>query len=125
MKAAVAHLSAAVVVATLLLGGAPLVLAGTAAFIGPLAARLALRDEFARRHAAAALRFNLSVALYTGAIWAAAALIAIGPYTVQVIPFLVLASLLVTLNWVLFTAVAVHRAATGQSFTYPMTIRGI
>ena len=125
MKPALAHLSAAFVVLAALVAGASLVLAGTLAFLGPLAARVALRDEFARRHAAAALRFNVSVAIYTGATWAALSLVAIGPYTVQLVPFLVLASLLVALNWLLFTAIAVHRAATGQTFTYPMTIRGI
>ena len=123
--AAAAHLSPAAVVLLLTGAGAPLVLAGTAAFLGPLAARLALRDPFARRHAAAALRFNVSIAVYTGAIWAALSLLELGPYTVQLVPFLVLGSLLVALNWLLFMAIATYRAATGQPFTYPMTIRGI
>jgi uncharacterized Tic20 family protein len=121
--AAVAHLSAfvAALVAIAVAGG-PVLWAGMVAFLGPLAAGLALRDPFARRHARAALRFNLSVALYTGAIGAGLSLIPTGPYTVQLIPFLIICNLLVALNWLMFTLIAAHRAATGQTFTYPMTI---
>ncbi|MGH2945974.1 MAG: DUF4870 domain-containing protein [Solirubrobacteraceae bacterium] len=121
--ATVAHLSSLVaVLAVVAVAGRPVLWAGVAAFLGPLAARLALRDPFARRHAGAALRFNLSVALYVGAVGAGLALIPTGPYTVQLIPFLVMCNLLVALNWLLFTIVAAHRAATGQAFSYPMTI---
>jgi uncharacterized Tic20 family protein len=121
--AAVAHLSSVVAVAAaVVVAGGPVLWAGAAAFLGPLSARLALRDPFARRHAAAALRFNVSIAVYTAAIGVALALIPTGPYTVQLIPFLIICNLLVALNWLLFTIIAVHRAATGQTFTYPMTI---
>jgi uncharacterized Tic20 family protein len=121
--AAAAHLSSvAVALGVVAAAGRPVLWAGGAAFLGPLAARLALRDAFARRHAGAALRFNLSVALYTGAVGAGLALIPTGPYTVQLIPFLVICSLLIALNWLMFTLIAAHRAATGQTFTYPMTL---
>ncbi len=40
----------------------------------------------------------------------------------QLIPFIIICNLLVALNWPLFTIIAVHRAATGQTSTYPMTI---
>ena len=41
---------------------------------------------------------------------------------VQFLPFLLFLNLMLVLNWFLFTVVAVHRAATGQAFTYPMTL---
>jgi uncharacterized Tic20 family protein len=123
VAAAAAHTSSVVVVLALIAAtGRPTLWAGAVAFLGPLAARLALRDAFAQRHAGQALAFNLSVALYTAAIAAALAFVPIGPYTVQLIPFLFICNLLLVLNWLLFTIVAVHRAATGQQFTYPMTI---
>jgi uncharacterized Tic20 family protein len=125
MKAAAAHLSAAAVVAALLAGGAPLLLAGGAAFLGPLAARLALRDPFAQRHAAAALRFNLSLALYLGVIVIGLRLLAGSPYTVQLVPFALFVNLVLVLNWLIFMLVGARRAATGHAFTYPMTLRGI
>jgi uncharacterized Tic20 family protein len=45
------------------------------------------------------------------------------PYTVQVLPFLLFLNLLIALNWLMFTAIGVHRAASGQLFTYPFTLR--
>jgi uncharacterized Tic20 family protein len=121
--AAAAHLSAfAAVLLVIAVAGRPVLWAGMAAFLGPLVAGLALRHPFARRHARAALRFNLSVALYTGAVGAGLSLVPTGPYTVQLIPFLIMCNLLVALNWLMFTIIATHRAATGQTFTYPMTI---
>jgi uncharacterized Tic20 family protein len=121
--ATAAHLSSLVAaLAVVVAAGRPVVWAGTVAFLGPLAAWLVLRDPFARRHAGAALRFNRSGALYTGAIAAGLALIPTGPYTVQLLPFLVVCSLLVALNWLMFTLIGAHRAATGRLFTYPMTI---
>lgn len=61
------------------------------AFLGPLIGLLTVGrgDGFARGHAVAALRFNLSVAF----------------------------------NWLAFTAIGAQRAATGQTFTYPLTLR--
>jgi uncharacterized Tic20 family protein len=125
MKAAIAHLSAAAVVGALLVGGAPLLLAGGAAFLGPLTARVALRDPFARRHAAAALGFNVSLVLYLGVIVIGMRLLAGSPYTVQLVPFALFVNLVLALNWLMFTLIGAHRAAAGQTFTYPMTIRGI
>jgi uncharacterized Tic20 family protein len=120
------HLAAvaAVALATVLAGG-PRIWAGALAFLGPLAVAIAVRHAggFVRAHAAAALRFNLSVAVYLVAIVAAARLLTGSPYTVQLVPFLLFCNLLIALNWLLFTAIAIHRAATGQTFTYPMTLR--
>jgi uncharacterized Tic20 family protein len=67
--AVAAHLSAGVgVLAALAAAGRPLVWVGMAAWAGPLIAWLLLRgrSSFARSHAAAALDFNLSVAVYLG-----------------------------------------------------------
>jgi uncharacterized Tic20 family protein len=45
------------------------------------------------------------------------------PYTVQAVPFLFFCNLLVAFNWLVFSAIGAQRAATGQTFTYPMTLR--
>ncbi len=41
---------------------------------------------------------------------------------VQVVPFLFFLNLMLVLNWLIFAAIGIHRAATGHAFTYPMTI---
>lgn len=79
-------------------------------------------DAFARAHGRAALRFHLSLAAYFEAIVALLELTRGTVVAVQLIPFLLFVNLLLVLNWLLFTAVAIHRAATGRTFTYPLTI---
>ena len=37
-------------------------------------------------------------------------------------PFLLFLNLMLLLNWVLFALIGMHRAATGQTFTYPLTL---
>jgi uncharacterized Tic20 family protein len=86
-----------------------------------VAARLS-RDPFARAHGRAALRFQLSLALYLAAIVGTMHLTAGTPAGVQLVPFLLFLNLMLALNWLLFAAIAIHRAATGQTFTYPMTL---
>jgi uncharacterized Tic20 family protein len=123
--AAAAHLSSvATVIAVTAAAGRVVVWAGMLAFLGPLVVRAVLgrRDEFVRRHAAAALRFNVSVALYLVAIIGSMRLLAGSPYTVQFVPFLLFLNLLTALNWLMFTAIGAQRAVTGQLFTYPMTL---
>jgi uncharacterized Tic20 family protein len=123
--AAAAHLSSvAAVILVTAAAGRVVIWAGMLAFLGPLVVRVALgrRDAFVRRHATAALRFNLSVAVYLVAIVVVMRLLAGSPYTVQVVPFLLFLNLLTALNWLMFTAIAAQRAVTGQLFTYPMTI---
>jgi uncharacterized Tic20 family protein len=80
------------------------------------------RDAFTRAHGRAALRFQLSLAVYFAAIMGVLELTRGTLVAVQLVPFLLFVNLLLVLNWVLFTIVAVHRAATGQTFTYPMTL---
>jgi uncharacterized Tic20 family protein len=94
------------------------------AHLTPVTAALALcnRDPFTRSHGRAALRFQLSLAVYFAAIVGALELTRGTLVAVQLVPFLLFVNLILVLNWVLFTVVAVHRAATGQTFTYPMTI---
>jgi uncharacterized Tic20 family protein len=86
-----------------------------------LAAR-ASRDPFTRGHGRAALHFQLSLAVYlaalVGLMHAAAGTLA----GVQLVPFALFVNLMLVLNWVLFAAIGIHRAATGQTFTYPLTI---
>jgi hypothetical protein len=62
-------------------------------------------------HADAALRFNVSIGLYLVAIVRPARLLADLPDTVQVVPFLSFC------NRLLFTAIAIQRAVTGQTVT--------
>ncbi|HWT26053.1 MAG TPA: DUF4870 domain-containing protein, partial [Solirubrobacteraceae bacterium] len=76
-----------------------------------------------RAHAAAALRFNLSVAVYLALIVAGLRLSTGSAYTVQVLPFLLFVNMIIAFNWLVFTAIAMQRAATGQLFTYPLTLR--
>ena len=94
------------------------------AHLTPLTALLAIvrGDAFARAHGRAALRFHLSLALYFATIVGVLELIRGTTIAVQFLPFLLFLNLMLVLNWLLFTVVAVHRAATGQAFTYPMTI---
>jgi uncharacterized Tic20 family protein len=124
--AVASHLSA--VAAALLAAaaaGGPEVWTGMAAFVGPLLVlHLAGRgDAFVRRHATAALCFNLSVAIYLGLILAGLRLATTGSvWTVQLTPFLLFVNILVAFNWLVFIAIGAQRAATGQLFTYPMTL---
>lgn len=124
--AAAAHLSATAVVLLLTaVAGGPSIWIGMAAFLGPLAVLVTLGrgGGFIRRHAVAALAFNVSFAVYLAAILGGVQVTAGSPYTVQAIPFLLFVNMLLGFNWLVFTIIAVHRAGTGQLFTYPMTIR--
>jgi uncharacterized protein len=124
--AVAAHGSAiAAAIAAAVAAGGLEIWTGAVAFVGPLLVLLAAgrRDEFVRAHAVAALRFNLSVALYLVLIVAGARLTTGSPYTVQVVPFLLFLNMLIAFNWLIFTVIGMQRAATAQLFSYPMTIR--
>jgi uncharacterized Tic20 family protein len=90
----------------------------------PVTALIAARshDGFTRAHGRAALRFQLSLALYLAAIVLVMNLLEGSIVAVQFVPFLLFCNLVLVLNAVLFAIVAIHRAATGQTFTYPLTI---
>ena len=94
------------------------------AHLTPVTAQLAIArgDAFARAHGAAALRFQLSLAVYFAAIIGVLELIRGSVVAVQFVPFLLFLNLVLVLNAVLFAIVAIRRAATGQTFTYPMTL---
>jgi uncharacterized Tic20 family protein len=94
------------------------------AHLTPVTALLAAcsQDAFTRAHGRAALRFQLSLAVYLAAIVALMHLTKGSLVAVQLVPFLLLMNLLLVVNAALFALVAIHRAATGQTFTYPMTI---
>ena len=98
--------------------------AAVTAHLTPVTAAAAAlsRDAFVRAHGRAALRFQLSLALYLAAIVAAMHLTAGSLLRVQLTPFLLFLNLMLLLNWALFAVVGMHRAATGQTFTYPMTL---
>jgi len=124
--AAAAHLSSlAAVIAIIAAAGRPVWWALALAALGPLAAvpACARRGAFARAHAAEALRFNLSLSLYVVAIAAGLRLTTVQTmWTNQLVPFLVLLSALLALNWLMFTLIAARRAGSGQQFTYPLTL---
>jgi len=95
-----------------------------AAHLTPVTAAAAAlsRDAFVRAHGRAALRFQISLVLYLGAIVGVMHLAEGSLVRVQLVPFLLFLNLMLLLNWVLFALVGMHRAATGQTFTYPMTL---
>jgi uncharacterized Tic20 family protein len=95
------------------------------AHLTPVTAALAAfasRDEFVRAHGRAAFRFHCSLALYLAAIVGSAHLLQGTLVLVQLVPFLLFLNLMLVLNWLMFAAVGMRRAATGQTFTYPMTV---
>jgi uncharacterized Tic20 family protein len=99
--------------------------AAVAAHLTPVTAALAAfasREEFVRAHGRAALRFHVSLAVYFAAIYGLLTLTRGSLIAVQLAPFLLFLNLMLVLNWLLFAIVAIHRAATGQTFTYPMTL---
>jgi uncharacterized Tic20 family protein len=99
--------------------------AAVAAHLTPVTAAFAAvasRDEFVRAHGRAALRFHCSLALYLAAIVGSVHLLQGTLVLVHVLPFLLFLNLMLVVNWLLFAAVGIHRAATGQTFTYPMTL---
>jgi len=124
--AVTAHLSPLAVAAfACAAAGRPILWAGMIAFAGPLVVWAAARgrDPFVRAHAGAALAFNLSLAVYLAAIAGGLHLTAGSPYTIQFVPFLLFVNMLLAFNWLVFCAVGAQRAATGQLFTYPLTLR--
>jgi uncharacterized Tic20 family protein len=126
-SAAAAHVSSlAAVIIVIAAVGRPVWWALALAALGPLAAVAACahRDAFARAHAAEALRFSLSVALYVTAIAGGLSLTTVhSTWTNQFVPFLMLLFGLLALNWAMLTLIAARRASSGQQFTYPLALR--
>ncbi len=98
--------------------------AAVAAHLTPVTAAAAAlsRDPFVRAHGRAALRFQASLAVYLAAIVGSLHLLEGTLVAVQLVPFLLFLNLMLVLNWLLFAMVGMHRAATGQTFTYPLTL---
>jgi uncharacterized Tic20 family protein len=98
--------------------------AAVAAHLTPVTAAAAAfsRDPFARAHGRAALRFHVSLVLYIAAIVGVMHFTTGTMWAVQLAPFLLFVNLMLILNWLLFAAIGIHRAATGQTFTYPLTL---
>jgi uncharacterized Tic20 family protein len=122
-----AHLSPlAVALLVCAAAGRPVIWAGMVAFAGPLVVWAAARrsgDPFVRAHTAAALAFNLSLALYLGGIVGGMHVSAGSPYGVQFVPFFLFVNMLLAFNWLAFSAVGAVRAARGELFTYPLALR--
>jgi uncharacterized protein len=93
---------------------------GIPSFIGPLVVWLLSkdRDPFAAGEAREALNFNLSLLLYT--IVAIVVMIAtLGLGLIIIVPV----ALVAMPAWLVLTALAAVRAADGQPYRYPLTIR--
>lgn len=84
------------------------------ALLGPLVVWLIKRHDhpFIRAHATEALNFNICVLVYVG-IGIVLAFVLIG------IPLLIVLGI----AWLVLTIVAAVRAANGESYRYPLTIR--
>jgi uncharacterized protein len=96
------------------------------AFLGPLVVWLLKREEhpFVEHHAKEALNFNLSFLLY-GIIGGVVA-IPIGLLTLGIglIPIAIIAAVLV-IAWLILPILAAVKAANGEGYRYPFTIRFI
>jgi uncharacterized protein len=94
------------------------------AFLGPLIVWLIKRDEhpFIEHHAKEALNFNISFLLYgiVGGIIA----IPVGLFTLGIglIPIAIVGFALVVV-WLIFPILAAIKAANGEGYRYPLTIR--
>jgi uncharacterized Tic20 family protein len=108
--AAIAHLSSFVA------------FTGIPSFIGPLVIWLLQkdRDRFVAGEALEALNFNLSLLLYVAAA-IIATIVTFGLGLIVIIPV----ALVAAPAWLVITAVAASRAADGQPYRYPATIRMI
>ncbi|MGH8931769.1 MAG: DUF4870 domain-containing protein [Egibacteraceae bacterium] len=86
------------------------------AFLGPLVVWLLKREDhpFIATHAREALNFNLSVLLYT-------VIAGILAFALVGIPILIILGIL----WLVLTIVAAVKAANGDTYRYPLTIRFI
>lgn len=106
--AAIAHLSAFSI------------FAGIPSFIGPLVIWLLQRDRdtFVAEEAREALNFNLSILLYTLAA-IAAMILTLGLGLIVIIPV----ALVAAPAWLVLTVLAAIRAADGQPYRYPLTLR--
>jgi uncharacterized Tic20 family protein len=84
------------------------------AFVGPLVVWLIKRDEhpFVEQHAREALNFNLTLLIYI-VVAGILALVLIG------IPLLIA----IGITWLVLTIIAAVRAANGEPYRYPLTIR--
>ncbi|MBW3619466.1 MAG: DUF4870 domain-containing protein [Actinobacteria bacterium] len=88
------------------------------AFVGPLVLWLVKRDDhpFIAHHALEALNFNLSILIYA----IAAAVLA---FTIIGLVIAIPAAIAIGVGWVVLTIVAAVKAANGEGYRYPMTIR--
>lgn len=105
-----AHLSA--------LGGA--LIGGVPALFGPLIVWLVRRDEdaFAAEHAREALNFNLSVLIYAAAA-VVLTVVTLGLGLLAVLPL----GALFAVFWLVVTVMAAIRAANGETYRYPLSVR--
>jgi uncharacterized protein len=96
------------------------------AFVGPLVVWLIRKDTdaFSTRHAREALNFNLTILLVI--VVGGVALIPLALLTIGLILIpAALAAAAIGIGWIVLTIVAAVRAADGQEYRYPLTIRFI
>ena len=94
--------------------------AGVPSFIGPLVVWLLHRDRdsYAAEAAREALNFNLSLLLYA-ALAVLGVIATIGLGLIVAVP----AAIVAAVAWLVLTVVAAARAADGETYRYPLTLR--
>ena len=89
-------------------------------FIGPLVVYLVKKDDpFVRRHAAEALNFNLSLMLYAVVLGIATFVLIFFVVGLLLIPVFVV----LFIAWLVLICIAASKAASGEEYRYPLTIR--
>lgn len=90
------------------------------AFVGPLVVWLLKREEhpFVEEHAREALNFNLNLLLWL-VVGFVVVIVTLGLGILVVVPIAVA----IAVTWLVLTVIAAVRAANGESYRYPLTIR--
>lgn len=93
------------------------------AFLGPLLVLLVRSDSpWVRRHAVESLNFQLSMLIYGIVAGVVAVLLVVVTFGVGLLVVLPLA-LAAAAVWLVFTVIGAVRAADGEDYRYPLTIR--
>ena len=89
-------------------------------FLGPLVIYFVKKDNpFVRRHAAEALNFNISVAIYFFVLGMATLLLLVVVVGILLVPVLIALAIF----WIVYVVLGTIAASRGEEFRYPLTIR--
>lgn len=124
----VAHVSSLPVIGVgMLLVGRPVIWLAAALPLGPLLVRWLGRSapRWVRTQATEAVNFSLTIALAALGIGAALSLVGRAEWSLLLLPVLVLAALLVFVNWLVLLTLAAIEAGRGVWFAYPAILRPV